>query len=189
MGPNGAGKTTLLRTLAGLRKPDRGSRLGQGLAPGSGIGFVFQNPGYQLFMDSVRSEVDIGSPNPERTGEILALFGLEELKERHPHSLSEGQKRLLSIAAAVAPGPRLLCLDEPTVGQDGESLKKMLSALERALDPDRTALVAATHDPRCAGVLGRRCIRLEKGRIREKGGVDLVDRYFGLDSGQFREAS
>ncbi len=178
LGPNGAGKTTLLRTLAGLCRPDKGTAIRNGPAPGRGVGFVFQNPGYQLFMDSVRAEVEIGSPSAERTRELLDLFGLWELRERHPHSLSEGQKRLLSVAAAVAPEPALLCLDEPTVGQDSRSLGRLLQALDQTLDRECIALVAATHDPRCALALGGRCLWLEQGRVRERGGADLARRYF-----------
>ena len=178
LGPNGAGKTTLLRTLAGLGKPDRGRAERSGLAPGQGVGYVFQTPGYQLFMDSVQAEVEIGSSSPERAREILDLFGLWELRKRHPHSLSEGQKRLLSVAAALAPKPALLCLDEPTVGQDSRSLGRLLQALDRTLDQERTALVAATHDPRCALALGGKCVWLDQGRIRERGGAELAQRYF-----------
>ena len=183
VGPNGAGKTTLLRTLAGLQKPSQGSVRRNGLALGSGLGYVFQTPGYQLFMESVQAEVGVGSPSAERTREVLRLFGLWELRERHPHSLSEGQKRLLSIAAAVAPNPALLCLDEPTVGQDDRSLRRLLSALDQGLEGCRTALVTATHDPRCALALGRCCLWLEKGRVRETGDLGLVEKYFRYDPG------
>lgn len=177
LGSNGAGKTTLLRTLAGLQKLSRGAVRRNGLAPGRGVGFVFQRPAYQLFMDSVWNEVDLCSPSAQRTEEILGLYGLGELRDRHPHSLSEGQKRLLSIAAAVAPAPSVLCLDEPTVGQDGKSLGRLLRALEQSLGA-RAAVVAATHDLRFARAMGRRCLWLEEGREVERGGGNLAEKYF-----------
>lgn len=177
LGHNGAGKTTLLRTLAGLQRPSRGSVRRNGLAPGQGLSLVFQRPAYQLFMDSVWNEVRVCSPSADRSEEILRLYGLWELRHRHPHSLSEGQKRLLSIAAATAPSPAVLCLDEPTVGQDGKSLHRLLGALEQTLEQG-AAVVAATHDLRLARALGRRCLWLEEGRVAARGDASLVDQYF-----------
>ena len=184
IGPNGAGKTTLLRCLAGLDKPSLGHIGRNGLAPGKGLGYVFQTPGRQLFMASVREEITVGSPSPDRTDRLIDLFGLGPLTERHPQSLSEGQKRLVSIVAALAPAPALVCLDEPTVGQDGRSLNRLLAALDRELAAYNGALVSASHDLRSAAALGGECLWLDQGRIVAQGGPELIEEYFRRQTGR-----
>lgn len=82
------------------------------------VGIVYQNPDYQLFMPTVRQEISFGAKSEEYAAEIAELFGVKHLWERHPQSLSEGQKRRVSIAAVAACEPEVLLLDEPTVGQD-----------------------------------------------------------------------
>ena len=187
IGPNGAGKTSLLRCLAGLAKPTRG-RIGRnGLAPGKGLGYVFQTPSRQLFMASVRDEIAVGSPTADRADRLIDLFGLASLADRHPQSLSEGQKRLVSIAAALAPAPALVCLDEPTVGQDGRSLNRLLTALDRDLSTYDGALVSASHDVRCTAALGDRCLWLDRGRIVAHGGPELAEEYFRRLAGRPKE--
>ncbi|MFR1481210.1 MAG: ATP-binding cassette domain-containing protein, partial [Hydrogeniiclostridium mannosilyticum] len=85
---------------------------------------VYQNPNYQLFMPTVEQEVAFGAESAEYAQEIMQLFRIEQLAQRHPHSLSEGQKRRVSIAAVVASNPEVLLLDEPTVGQDYAGLSE-----------------------------------------------------------------
>ncbi|MCM1131546.1 MAG: energy-coupling factor ABC transporter ATP-binding protein [Roseburia sp.] len=128
LGENGCGKTTLLRLLARLYKPTSGkieqyldTKLGskmRGKKWFKSVGVVYQNPNYQLFMPTVEKEILFNAVSKEYAEEILHLFGLDELKNKHPQSLSEGQKRRVSIAAVVAGNPKVLLLDEPTVGQD-----------------------------------------------------------------------
>ena len=129
LGENGCGKTTLLRLLARLYQPTQG-RISQKFDPALGqkakgnsawfkkVGVVYQNPNYQLFMPTVEQEVAFGAESKEYAEEIMRLFRIKQLAQRHPHSLSEGQKRRVSIAAVVASNPEVLLLDEPTVGQD-----------------------------------------------------------------------
>lgn len=82
------------------------------------LGFVYQNPNYQLFMPTVLEEVAYQSKSDKMTNEMMSKFNLLELKDRHPQSLSEGQKRRLTIASVLAMEPEVILLDEPTVGQD-----------------------------------------------------------------------
>lgn len=86
------------------------------------IGVVYQNPDYQLFMPTVEKEIKFGAMSDEYADEIAEKFGIKHLYARHPQSLSEGQKRRVSIAAVVATDPEVLILDEPTVGQDYQGL-------------------------------------------------------------------
>lgn len=123
LGENGCGKTTLLRLIARLYSPVRGgitqymdAKLGQ-KPKGTRewfkrVGVVYQNPNYQLFMPTVWQEVAFGAESEEYAREILRMFGMEHLAQRHPQSLSEGQKRRVSIAAIAAAKPSVLLLDD-----------------------------------------------------------------------------
>ena len=111
--------------------------------------------------------------------EIMELFGIAHLSERHPHSLSEGQKRRVSIAAVAASQPELLLLDEPTVGQDREGLRTLLQALNLLHTRTGSTIVTVTHDRRCAGALCDRAAWLKDGRIEKTGGPELIEAAWG----------
>jgi energy-coupling factor transport system ATP-binding protein len=128
------------------------------------VGYVFQNPNYQLFLPSVLEEIAYGAKDEETARRTLELFGLAHLAKRHPHSLSEGQKRLVTIAAIAAQEPEILLLDEPTVGQDHTALARLMTVLG-TLNKDRDmAIVMVTHDQRCADFAADQTIRMEAGR-------------------------
>lgn len=187
LGENGCGKTTLLRIMARLQKPSGGETvqyLGKSLGKKASprwfkkVGYVYQNPNYQLFMPSVLEEVGYQSGSEDGARQCMERFGLAGLSERHPHSLSEGQKRKLSIAAIAALGPELLLLDEPTVGQDYEGLERMTRALNRMNRELGTAMITVTHDYRCAGALADRVIWIRDGIVHKTGGKELIAEYF-----------
>jgi len=84
-------------------------------------------------------------PRAEQVRELLELFGLEGLAERHPQSLSGGEKQRLVIACAFAKRPRVLILDEPTSGLDGENMRRIANAL-RLLAEHGACVLVITHD-------------------------------------------
>ncbi|MDR0347618.1 MAG: energy-coupling factor ABC transporter ATP-binding protein [Coriobacteriales bacterium] len=187
LGENGCGKTTLLRIIARLQKPTSG-RIAQFLDPALGerasaawhkrVGYVYQNPSYQLFMPEVFAEVDYQSPNKEETQACLEMFGLGEFASRHSQALSEGQKRRLSIAAVVAQRPDVLLLDEPTVGQDHEHLQRMVDALDQLQRSRGLTLITVTHDIRAAIALGDRALWIQDGRVWREGTHPLIEEFF-----------
>ena len=189
LGDNGCGKTSLLRLMARLARPTAGE-IRQLIDPALGqrrgsrawfrrVGVVYQNPSCQLFMPTVAREVAFAAKSEDFAREIMELFGIAHLAERHPHSLSEGQKRRVSIAAVAASQPELLLLDEPTVGQDGEGLRTLLQALNLLHTRTGRTIVTVTHDRRCAGVLCDRVAWLRDGRIEKTGGPELIEAAWG----------
>lgn len=189
LGENGCGKTTLMRLIARLYKP-AGGNITQYIdekfkqkPKGSKawykkVGVVYQNPDYQLFMPTVEKEINFGAPSPTYAEHIAELFGIKHLWRRHPQSLSEGQKRRVSIAAVVACQPEVLLLDEPTVGQDYDGLCQMVEILNKLHEQTGNTMITITHDVRCAEALCDRAYLIADGIVQNSGGKELVREYF-----------
>lgn len=184
LGENGCGKTTLMRMLARLNKPNNGV-LSQTITKSkkanskwfSKVGYVYQNPVYQLFMPTLLSEISFKAKSEETAREMINAFGLSGLEQRHPQSLSEGQKRRASIAALCASEPTVLFLDEPTVGQDYKNLCKTVETVNKINKNLGTAIVTVTHDKRCAGALADRVLIMENGKISRQGDYRLANEF------------
>lgn len=184
LGENGCGKTTLMRMLARLNKPNDGA-LSQKITKSkkvnskwfSKVGYVYQNPVYQLFMPTLLSEISFKAKSEETAREMINAFGLSGLEQRHPQSLSEGQKRRASIAAVCASEPTVLFLDEPTVGQDYENLCKTVETVNKINKNLGTAIVTVTHDKRCASALADRVLIMENGKISQQGDYRLANEF------------
>jgi len=176
VGPSGAGKSTLARLALGLARPTAGEIAALGVrSPATSaiaprVGLVVQNPMHQLLAETVEDEIALGLRGRDRTGrstridEMLARFDLASLRGRHPLSLSEGQRRRLALAAAIAPSPELLVLDEPTLAQD-EAQRIALSRLVRELGAAGVAIVAITHDREFANDACDRVIAIAEGAL------------------------
>ena len=164
VGDNGVGKTTLARLLTGLNKAGEGRMRLDGLpiTPDALLGrssLVLQNADHQLYMRTAFEEVAtclrIAAGNfysatsledgREKALGILAMFDLSALAERHPQSLSGGEKQRLVIACAFAKNPDVLILDEPTSGLDGRNMRRIATALADVVDRGACVLVI-THD-------------------------------------------
>lgn len=184
LGENGCGKTTLMRMLARLNKPNDGA-LSQTITKSkkanskwfSKVGYVYQNPTYQLFMPTLLSEISFKAKSEEIARKMINDFGLSGLEQRHPQSLSEGQKRRASIAAVCASEPTVLFLDEPTVGQDYKNLCKTVETVNKINKNLGTAIVTVTHDKRCAGALADRVLIMENGKISRQGDYHLANEF------------
>ena len=184
LGENGCGKTTLMRMLARLNKPNDGALI-QTITKSkkanskwfSKVGYVYQNPVYQLFMPTLLREISFKAKSEETAREMINAFGLSALEQRHPQSLSEGQKRRASIAAVCASEPTVLFLDEPTVGQDYKNLCKTVETVNKINKNLGTAIVTVTHDKRCAGALADRVLIMENGKISRQGVYRLANEF------------
>lgn len=185
VGRNGSGKTTLLRSLIGLLTPRAGSLELEGRSildrpvyeRAHEIGYVPQWPAGLLFAHDLREELRITLRNlgresepPFEPEELLERFGLLEVADRYPRDLSAGQRQRAALAAIVVGRPKVVLLDEPTLGMDAiaqESLGRLLEELKAG----GTAIVVATHDVEFAARNAQRCVVLERGRILASGPV------------------
>ena len=175
VGRNGSGKTTLIRHLNGLRRPGKGTVSVMGsalqrkspLEMASLVGISFQNPNDQFFKNHVREELTAGlkalGKGGETLGEICDLFRLQDLLDRSPYRLSEGQKRRVALASIVAMDPRILVIDEPTVGQDGRFLEAIAGVITSLREKGYTVLLV-THDLEFAFATSDRWVVLHEGR-------------------------
>jgi energy-coupling factor transport system ATP-binding protein len=186
IGRNGSGKTTLVKHLNGLLKPDRGSLkiLGQDTRKTSvsklarHVGFAWQNPNDQLFRTTVREEVLVGpralqAYDPGWCDRLFERLGLGPLLDRSPFSLSEGQKKRVSFAAALAPQPGLIIFDEPTAGQDDPSRRELADLIHELQREGRT-VVLVTHDLEFAAQHASRWLILAEGQIIVDGPPDAI---------------
>lgn len=168
VGDNGTGKTTLARLLTGLNAAQAGRfAIGGQAVPASKllsrVGIVLQNADHQLHMKTVRQELEVSlSLAGYGAGDVpglLSLFALEGLAERHPQSLSGGEKQRLVIACAFAKRPDVLILDEPTSGLDGRNMRRIADALDLLAGRGACVLVI-THDLELMGLSCARALRL-----------------------------
>jgi energy-coupling factor transport system ATP-binding protein len=175
LGPNGSGKSTLALLLGGLLRPTAGRvtlaadptlppHRWRAAALAARVGSVFQNPEHQFVTNRVRDELALG---PRRVGldpgpivdDLLARLRLDRLAMANPYTLSGGEQRRLSVAAALAAAPDLLILDEPTFGQDLRTWRELVDLLADLRDEGR-GIVVVTHDPDLVATLGdRRIVR------------------------------
>jgi energy-coupling factor transporter ATP-binding protein EcfA2 len=180
IGPNGSGKTTLLSCLIGLIKPDKGRVMidGQdirnlGVAVlAREVGYLFQNPDYQLFADTVFEEVAFGLRTRSMPAEeidkkvaiALDMMELTEYRDRHPHSLSLGERQRLAVASILSLEPDILVLDEPTTGQDRGHLSKFLHKMKKLNHAGKT-IILITHDMSIAAAYADRTVIMKEGNI------------------------
>ena len=182
LGPSGSGKTTLLRLLAGFETPDGGSLVADGeelsRTPPSRrrFGMVFQH--YALFPHlTVGQNVAFGLESSgaardeiaARVGEVLAMVDLEGFEDRRVHQLSGGQQQRVALARALAPGPRLLLLDEPLSNLDPSLRERTRAQLRAALRRVAMTAVWVTHEQEEAFAVGDRVALLRGGSLEQLG--------------------
>lgn len=166
VGANGAGKSTLLQVLARRLRPTAG-RVGG--VPTGAVVDVPQNPDLALFSPTVAEELAYG-PTERRLGgvearvrEAAAALSVADLLDRPPQALSRGQRLRVAVAAALACAPRVLLLDEPTSGQDGDQVDRMMEGLAAAFGEG--AVVFASHDLDVVLRHATRVVVLDGGRV------------------------
>lgn len=189
-GPSGAGKTTLLRCVAGLDRPERGSRIclsgkvwdDAGVhvpARDRQVGYLFQDHALFPHLD-VDANVAYGLhrfPKGQRAAlarEALAVAGAAQLAGRATRELSGGEAQRVALARALAPHPRLLLLDEPLSALDAPTRSRLRIDLRQRLLSAGVPAIVVTHDRAEALALGDQIAVLIDGRLRQLGSVHDV---------------
>jgi energy-coupling factor transport system ATP-binding protein len=191
VGQNGAGKSTLVRHFLHLLKRTSGSVHIQGQTVDDfevsdlahRIGYVSQNPDNQIFTDSVEDEVafalrNLGTPPDEidaTVGRVLDEMRLGWARDRHPVTLSKGDRARVVIAAVLAMDPSILVFDEPTIGQDYLGATAILD-LTRQLHAGGRTVVLITHHLYLLPGYAERLIVMGKGSVLSDG--PLRDGYY-----------
>jgi energy-coupling factor transport system ATP-binding protein len=149
-GPSGSGKTTLGYMLSGLFEPSSGDVMLTGVSDANkrDFAYVFQFAEDLFFEDTVADELrQITNGGNEKVQLVSARLGigLSDIMMQHPHRLSAGYARLTAVALQMVRDPRVLILDEPTIGLDWRFHRRMTDALKNWVSPARILLVI-THD-------------------------------------------
>jgi energy-coupling factor transport system ATP-binding protein len=180
MGQNGAGKTTLVKHFNGLLKPSEGRVLVDGVDTrkvsiatlSRDVGFVFQNPDHQLFSETVEEEIAFALRNFGFNEEIiekritwaLNLLALTEYRKTSPFMLSGGERKRVALASVLAWDPKMLILDEPTIGQDYEQKEKLRQFIMQMRTQEKT-VIAVTHDVEFVAECNPRVVLMREGKI------------------------
>ncbi|GGM98459.1 iron ABC transporter ATP-binding protein [Thermus composti] len=182
LGPSGCGKTTLLRVIAGLEAPEAGrvfleGRDITGLPPEKrGIGFVFQD--YALFPHlTALGNVAFGLKGKDRLAraqKALDRVGMTLFQHRKPHELSGGQQQRVALARALAPGPKLVLLDEPFSSLDAGLRAATREEVRKVLKETGTTAILVTHDQEEALSFADRLGVMRGGRLLQVGTPEEV---------------
>jgi len=184
MGQNGAGKTTLVKHFNGLLKPTKGKVLIDGAETtkvsvatlARNVGFVFQNPDHQLFSETVEDEIAFALKNfgfkenviKRRVTWALNLLGLTQYRKTSPFMLSGGERKRVALASVLAWNPKILILDEPTIGQDYQQKEKLRQFILQ-MKTQRKTIIIVTHDVEFVAECNTRVLLMREGKIVDDG--------------------
>jgi len=180
MGQNGAGKTTLVKHFNGLLKPTKGEVLVDEVSTrdvsvaklARKVGFVFQNPDHQLFSETVEEEIAFALRNfgfketvtKRRVTWALNLLGLTGYRQTSPFMLSGGERKRVALASVLAWNPKVVMLDEPTIGQDHQQKEKLRQFIVQ-MNAQRKTVVIVTHDVEFVAECNPRVMLMSEGKI------------------------
>ena len=210
IGPNGAGKSTLIDAVTGLIVPQKGRVVLEGrdvtaLPPerraGLGLGRTFQTarvfPSLAVSANLVAAahhHVSDFGESKRVAARLLHDFDLTGYAESLPPSLPFGSVRMLEVALAWAPGPRILLLDEPTAGMDPTDVERLAILLDRLKDRTQLSILLVEHDMGVVRRLADRVVVLDQGRVIATGSPGeiagdpaVVASYLGTSADRLRE--
>lgn len=189
IGPNGAGKSSTIKILSGILTPDSGSCTVDGRIPWKNrishvgqIGVVFGQrsqlwwdvpvlDSYQLLKDIYRIPEVVYRESLE---ELVTLLNLQELLKTPVRQLSLGQRMRCELAASLLHNPKILFLDEPTIGLDAVSKLAVREFILQRNRTHKTTVILTTHDMQDIEALTNRIILIGKGKILLDGSVSLL---------------
>ena len=185
IGANGAGKSTIMKLMLGLITgsgeikvdglPMNKENLGEIRKK---IGFVLQDSDNQMFMPTVYEDMIFGPRNyglskeetDRRVDAVLAQLGLQDLKHRHNHKISGGEKRMAAIATILAMEPEMILMDEPSTALDPVNRRTVINTINRL---PQTKLIAS-HDLDMILDTCQRVILLSHGAIVADGDAETI---------------
>ena len=152
-GPSGCGKSSLLNIISGLDIPDKGEIFFQNhkLTHNhynflkNDIGIIFQDH-YLISELNIFENIQLKSNNINAINEIFEYFGLNELKNKYPNQLSNGQKQRVCVARALVNKPKLLVADEPTSYLDRENADLVIDLIIKSSKKYKISSIVASHD-------------------------------------------
>lgn len=189
LGPNGSGKSTLFLHMNGVYRPQKGEVLFRGepikydrssiTSLRQKVCLMFQNPDDQTFAPTVEEDVAFGPLNiklsPEevekRVDEALYAVDMQKFRDRPTQQLSYGQRKRVALAGALAMGPEVLLMDEPTAGLDAQMVRELLEFSEELNWKGKT-IVISTHDVETAYEWADEVVLMHEGGILFNGKVD-----------------
>ena len=189
IGPNGAGKSSTIKILSGILTPDSGTCLVNGRVPwkdrirhASQIGVVFGQrtqlwwdvpvaDSFDLLRDIYRIDPALYRKNRD---ELTELLDLSQLLRTPARQLSLGQRMRCEIAASLLHSPKVLFLDEPTIGLDAVSKLAVRSFIRRLNETRRITVILTTHDMQDIEALASRILLIGKGKILLDGTLDDI---------------
>lgn len=190
MGKSGSGKTTLVELLNALIIPTEGNidienfkikksmRLDNINDLRRKVGLVFQFPEEQFFNPTVREEVSFALKYfrykndriHKQVSEALSMVGLDDsYLERNVFNLSGGEKRKVAIASVMVFNPKIVILDEPTIGLDYKSKKKLMQLVKRLKDRYNKTIIIVSHDVDMLNVIADDVVVMSNGRVISSG--------------------
>lgn len=195
IGQNGAGKTTLVKQLNAILRPTSGSVVVNGRDTSeltcaqwsAHVGYVFQNPDNQLFLETVRREFEFGplslGMSRGRIDELLPrvaeLCGLSDRLDDNPADLSPAQKKFCAMGSVLMMCPDVVVLDEPTCGQDVEGTRR-LERIIRGLRDEGRLCVTISHDVKFVARCFPRVVVMCQGKVLDQGPTDEVFSHVDL---------
>ena len=152
-GPSGCGKSSLLNIISGLDKPDRGeiSFLNNKISNNhhnflkNDIGIIFQDH-YLISELNIFENIQLKTNNISAINEIFDYFRLDDLKNKYPSQLSNGQKQRVCVARALVNRPKLLVADEPTSYLDRENADLVIDLIIQSSKKYKVSSIVASHD-------------------------------------------
>ena len=152
-GPSGCGKSSLLNIISGLDKPEKGDIffLNKKLSHNhhsflkNDIGIIFQDH-YLISELNTLENIQLKTNNLSAINEILDYFQLEDLKNKYPNQLSNGQKQRVCVARALVNRPKLLVADEPTSYLDRENADLVIDLIIKSSKKFKVSSIVASHD-------------------------------------------
>ncbi len=205
IGPNGSGKSTILELIGALKFPSSGiitignyqikskKQIGDIEKLRPSIGLVYQDPEKQFFLKTVREEIEFALQNfnfkltekDKRVSDSLRMVGLnDDYLNRSPLELSRGEQRKVALAMILSFNPKLILLDEPTMGLDASSRKHLMKLLKMMKLRYNKTIVIVSSDTDVLHTVSDQVLVLNEGRIVTSGDkytifgdYDLLNKY------------